>query len=103
MTVKYPTLVNKLATLCNAWLIGSSADPSNDNPRDFDVFIPVQHWSMACGLIDEDAKINTFGGFKCVSDGVEVDVWTGNMDEFLATNNFKFAYHPRTNIRISRI
>lgn len=101
--MKYPTLVNKLTTLCNGWLIGSSADPDNSNPRDWDVYIPIQYWSIACGLIDKNAKINTFGGFKCISDEVEVDVWTGNMDEFLSSNQFKFAYHPITNVRIGRI
>lgn len=53
--------------------------------------------------IQDVIKINRMGGFKCMSEGIEVDVWTGDMNDFLGCNNFKFAYHPKTGIRIVKI
>lgn len=101
--MKYPELVTKLTTLCDGWLIGSSANPSVELPRDFDVFIPLKHWLLASNFIPKDAKINSLGGFKCVSGGIEVDVWTGNFEDIVSSNYFSFAYQPKTGIRINRI
>lgn len=100
---KYPELVTKLTTLCDGWLFGSSADPDKENPRDYDVFIPIAYWSLACGMIPKDSTINRNGGFKAISEGIEVDVWTCEMDKLFTTNYFNFAYHPKSGIRIKRI
>jgi len=99
--MKRPELVTKLCAYCDGWLIGSSV--TEENPRDYDVWIPYEKWSVACTMIPKDSKINTFGGFKCMSDGVEVDVWTGDMNDFLASNYFNFAYQPKTGVRIGRL
>lgn len=101
--VKYPELVTKLTTICNGWLIGSSADENNESPRDYDIFIPIKSWREACSIIPKDSKINSLGGFKCISEGIEVDVWTGEMNDFLASNYFREGYHPLTGVRIKRI
>lgn len=101
---KYPDLVTKLLNTCEGWLIGSSANPDYDNPRDYDVFIPIKYWSMACCLIPKDTKINTLGGFKCISDNIEVDVFTGNCEDFINKNKwFTYMYNPTTGILIKRI
>lgn len=97
---KYPELVTKLTTLCDGWIIDSSVDC--ENPRDYDVFIPIASWSTACGIIPNNAKINRLGGFKCISEGIEVDVWTGDMSTILATHYFSKAFHPKTGIKIFR-
>lgn len=97
---KYPALVTKLTSNCQAWIIGSSID--SENPRDYDIFVPMAYWKLACSIIPVDAKINRMGGFKCMSEGKEVDVWTGCMSEFLASNYFKSAFHPQTGIKIKR-
>lgn len=101
--MKYPELVTKLTTLCDAWIVGSAADPKNFHPRDFDVFVPFKNWLQASNYIPKDAKINRLGGFKCVSDEVDVDVWTGDMNDFLSSNYFSFAYHPKTGVLIKAV
>ena len=87
-------------TSCNGWIFGSSCE--SDNPRDYDVFIPLEYWMQASMLIPKNAKINRMGGFKCISEGKEVDVWTGQMHDLLASNFFKCAYHPNTGVKIKR-
>lgn len=101
-TKKYPELVTKLTTLCDAWLIGSSAEDTDNYPRDYDIFVPIKNWQEASNYIPKDASINRLGGFKCVSEGYEIDVWTGFMSDLLSSNYFYVAYHPKTGIRIER-
>lgn len=100
--MKFPGLVSKLTTLCDGWLVGSSAIVSDVEPRDYDVFIPIDKWLEASNYIPVDAKINRMGGFKVICEGKEVDVWTGKMESFLASNYFKAAYHPKSGVRILR-
>lgn len=101
--MKLPDIVTKLTFHCDGWLIGSSADPSNYSPRDYDVFIPINNWGKASILIPKNAKINTFGGFKFKDkQGNEIDVWTGEMSNFLNTVQFSFAYHPRSGVRLEK-
>lgn len=101
--MKYPELVTRLCTNCEAWIIGSAADPKNTNIRDYDIFVPITHWTLACSIIPKDATVNRMGGFKCMSEGIEVDVWTCDMAAVVATNYFKWAYHPKTGVRIKRV
>jgi len=96
----FPDLVVKLVYSCNGWVFGSACE--TDNPRDYDVFIPLSYWRRATMLIPKDAKINSMGGFKCLSEGKEVDVWTGEMSDMLASRFFKCAYHPITDIKIKK-
>jgi len=103
MSSKYSPLITKLINNHDAWIFGSAADPENINPRDYDIFIPVNEWHTACLLIPSDFKINTLGGFKIIDDNKEVDIFTGNFNEFITRNFFKYAFHPKTNIRIIRI
>ena len=100
--MKYPELVTKLTTLCGGWIVGSAANPNELTPKDYDVYIPLKYWMEASNYIPKDSKINRMGGFKCVSDGVEVDVWTGDMNDFLSSDYFSYAYHPKTGVRIVR-
>lgn len=92
-----------MTTLCSGWLVGSSANPNEIEPRDYDVYIPIKYWLEASNYILKDAKINRMGGFKCMSDGIEVDVRTSDMNDFLASNYFNFAYQPKTGVRIGRL
>lgn len=95
-----PDLVRKLVSVCDAWIVGSAC--SQEKPRDYDVYIPMKYWKEACRLIPKKVKVNTLGGFKCMSDGCEVDVWTGDINDFLSSNYFKEAYHPESGIHIIR-
>jgi len=72
---KLPELVCKLTYVCDAWIIGSAADPDKTDPRDYDLVVPYNKWKEASSLIPSDARRNTFGGWKCISEGKEVDVW----------------------------
>lgn len=101
--MKYPQLVSRLTKLCEGWIIGSAANPDISNPRDYDIFIPIEKWSLACAIIPIDSKINRMGGFKAISEGIEIDIWTGNMNEMIATARFTYAFHPESGVRIKRI
>lgn len=38
---KFPRFVVALTNQFDAWIIGSAADPNNNNPRDFDVVVSM--------------------------------------------------------------
>jgi len=99
--MRYPELVTKLSTLCNGWIVGGAVD--NETPKDYDVYIPFSNWQIACSLIPKESTINRMGGFKCISEGVEVDVWTCEMSDLLATDYFSKAFHPKTGVKIIRV
>lgn len=100
-----PSLVCKLAYAHEAWVVGSAASPDADhaNVRDYDVIVPFEHWRAAAMLIPPDAKPNTFGGWKCISEGREVDVWPGDLSWLMTNKAAKWAYHPRTNTRLQSV
>jgi|WetSurMetagenome_2_1015567.scaffolds.fasta_scaffold202402_2 hypothetical protein len=98
---KYPSLVCKLISICDAWIIGSSC--IKENPRDYDIFIPINSWKIACKLIPETAKINRLGGFKCISEEKEIDIWTGEFSDIFLTHFFTYAYNPKINIKVGKI
>ena len=98
-----PSLVCKLTHAHEAWVVGSAAKPDADHAtvRDYDVLVPLTHWQNAAMLIPEDAKPNTFGGWKCVSEGREVDVWPGDLAWLMTNRAASWAWHPRTGVRLS--
>lgn len=98
-----PKLVLDLTEACEAWIVGSAADPTNKNPRDWDVCVPFSQWDRAALFIPPDAKPNSFGGWKCVSEGKEVDVWPGELGRLMASYVTKWVYHPKTNTRFKRV
>ena len=100
MSSSLPTLVNALCYGHDAWIVGSAANKDNLNPRDIDVFVPFSEWGPAAFLIPKDAVRNSFGGWKCMSDGYEVDVWPGELSWLLVNNKTKYAWHPRSDTRV---
>ncbi len=98
-----PSLVCKLTHAHEAWVVGSAANPEADHAtvRDYDVLVPLTHWQNAAMLIPVDAKPNTFGGWKCVSEGREVDVWPGDLASLMTNRAASWAWHPRTGVRLS--
>lgn len=86
-----------------AWVVGSAAAPNADHTtlRDYDVIVSFTHWQAAALLIPPDAKPNTFGGWKCQSEGREVDVWPGDLAWFLANTRAGWAWHPQTGVRVT--
>lgn len=99
-----PELVCKLAYGHEAWVVGSAARPDINylEVRDYDVIVSHVRWRTASMLIPIDATPNTFGGWKCLSEGVEVDVWPGDLSWLMVNNKAQWAWHPRSDRRLSK-
>ena len=104
MSRQLPALVVKLAFAHNAWIVGSAADLGCDleKVRDFDVMVPYRYWAEAAQIIPTDARVNSLGGWKCVSEGREVDVWPGDLDQLILSQQVKRAWHPYSGVVIAR-
>jgi hypothetical protein len=102
MSSQFGNIVNGLTHNHDAWVVGSAADPENKNPRDIDIMVPYSSWGPASSLIPKDAKVNSFGGWKFTEQGVEVDVWPGELSWILQRPRTKFVWHPKTGIRFQR-
>lgn len=98
-----PKLVCSLCFGHNSWVVGSAAEESGEEPRDWDVMVPFSEWYSACFLIPSDAKPNTFGGWKCNSEGKIVDVWPGDLGNLFTYSQMKIAWHPKSGVRVSKI
>jgi hypothetical protein len=98
-----PELAAKLTHVCDGWIVGSAADPENKSPRDYDIVIPFNKWREAAALIPKDSKRNTFGGWKCISENKEIDVWPDELGWILTKPMVKFAWHPFSGTRISKL
>ncbi|MDP1712680.1 MAG: hypothetical protein Q8K86_09520 [Candidatus Nanopelagicaceae bacterium] len=70
--------------------------------RDYDVVVPFYEWGKAAVLIPKNAKPNTFGGWKCVSEGKVVDVWPGDLGWLMQNAVLKNVWHPRSGVRWRR-
>ena len=103
MSNTLPDLVAHLTHACDAWIVGSAADPENVEPRDYDVVVPFSAWNIATNMIPRDATVNSFGGWKCISCGVEVDVWPGDLGWVLQRPRCKWAWHPLSGVRITKV
>lgn len=100
-----PKLVLALTHNHDAWIVGSAADPHEIEPRDYDVLVPFYEWGPASALIPGDARVNSFGGWKCVSDGVEVDVWPGDPGDLgwlMQRVRAQWAWHPKSGVRLEK-
>jgi len=106
---KLPPLAIALCFDCDGWIVGSTADyaagkESDLDGRDLDIVIPAQHWNKASHICCNADKIsiNSFGGFKCVSDGVEIDVWMDDVGSLMSNDHVKSAFHPKSRTYIKR-
>ena len=98
-----PPTVKRLTHGFDAWIVGSAADPTNDNPNDFDVQVPYSSWGQACFLIPQDARINAFGGMRFEEEGHQIDVWPGELGWIIQRPGCKWAWHPKTGIFITKV
>lgn len=103
MSSNLPKLVARLTHYHEAWIVGSAADPTNKSPKDYDILVPLSKWQDAAGLIPEGAVSNSFGGFKCVEDGIEIDIWPGELSWIIQRPKCLYAYQPKTGIRLKKI
>lgn len=78
---KVPLIVLQLCNMFDAVVVGSSAilfaeDREIQSPRpDIDVIVPIDKWVMACKIIPQGARVNSFGGFAFEAGGFKIDVW----------------------------
>ena len=100
MSVTTPVIVAALCTNFESWVVGSSANPDNVSPRDWDILVPLSQWNRACHLIPKDARPNSFGGWKFTENGVEVDVWPGELSFVANQGKFKWAWNTASNRRL---
>ena len=102
MSAQFPKLVVALVNNFDAWIVGSGANPDVTKPRDYDVIVPHWNWGPAAHLIPPDAVVNSMGGFKCVQDGIEIDVWPGSVEWVMLNAKSEWAWQPRHNVRLRR-
>ena len=100
MNNNIPSKVLKLLYDFNGWLVGSSVD--KQNPKDYDILIPFSEWSKACICVPNDATKNRFGGWKFKEDGIEIDIWPGDLSWFVTLPDFKKAYNYRYNVLLCK-
>jgi len=101
--MKYPGLVSRLTTYCDGWIVGSAACPENIEPRDYDIWIPIANWGTAISMLPDQIDINRMRGYKVIDEEKEIDIFTCEMSSLFNTAYFKYAYHPRTGIRIAKV
>lgn len=104
MTI-YPKLVANLVTNFNAWITGSAANPETDlkTVRDWDIIVPFSEWVKAASCIPMNAVPNRFGGWKCISERQEVDVWPDDLTNIMPQRATNYLWHPRTNMRWKKL
>lgn len=105
---KVPSIVAKLTHAHEAWIVGSAAMPGVDlgKVRDFDILVPYANWTAAAMLVPDDAKPNTFGGWKFTTTmngyQIVVDLWPGDLAWLMTNHMAKWAWHPRSGTRLKK-
>ena len=102
MSSDKPPFVMRLTTNFDAWVVGSSAINTGTPPRDWDILVPWHRWHEATSMIPQNATPNSLGGWKFKIEGVEIDMWPGDLSWLAQQPKFKCARHPRTNTLITK-
>ena len=91
-----PPIARALCYNHDGWIVGSSAEyfiGLRDNiQRDLDILIPFYEWGNACKIVVAGTPSNSFGGFKLIDSGVEIDMWAGDIGYFMIQNIKKPSY-----------
>lgn len=101
--INFPKAVLNILFNFDCWLVGSAAKNMDMLSRDYDILCPFHNWNKLCLIIPSDAKPNSFGGWKFSIDGVEIDLWPGDMSHFMTLPKFEYAYNLRHEVKIGRI
>lgn len=95
-----PLLVKSFSFNNDGWIVGGGAKYllgiSHEQPRDWDILIPLENWDQACKVIPLGSKTNSFGGIKIKQDGIEIDVWADSLSHFINIQHF----HPNYAINL---
>ena len=106
----------------DAWVVGSAATEQAWTTdfagiRDLDILVPFASWPGAANTISDACKhgvaehrgLTVFGGYKLFlpetadSRALEVDVWPGNLGDFLSMPRARAVWHPTQDIRWGRL
>lgn len=97
-----PIFVKQICLSYDAYIVGSGAayisgeegiKANNDwdiiiDPLDWDKFLPF--------MLDKQFKLNSWGGFKLLSEGKEIDIWPASLHNYIASNKAsKIIYKPK--------
>ena len=88
---RFPDPVAHILQNFDAWLVGSAVD--NEYPKDYDILVPFHMWHRAVVIIPQDAKPNSFKGWKVEIAGITIDMWPGDLGYLAALPFFTAAYH----------
>lgn len=98
MAQRLPKLVSKFCNGHGAWIVGSGA--RDTEPKDWDVVVPFNEWKQAALLVPENAKPNSFGGWRCVDHrGNHIDIWPADLGLLMTHDMVTHLWHPLTNTR----
>ena len=88
---KLPLIVRSFSYNNNGWVVGGGAayllGLTSEQPRDWDILIPLEEWYKACKSFPVGSVTNSFGGVKIKVDDIEVDVWGDSLSNFISTQN----------------
>ena len=100
-----PKSVKLMVQHYNGWIVGSAANPQKNilQVKDVDVIIPFSEWNKASGLVPKNAVKNVYGGWRYVENGITVDVWTDDLNNFMNSNIPECLWQPRYNIRYKKV
>lgn len=99
---RLPRVIAALTHNFGAWVVGSAANPDVENPRDWDVVVPLSRWNEAAALVPPNARPNSFGGWKFRCGPYEVDVWPGELSWVLDRPATRFAWNPASGALFER-
>lgn len=116
-----PELVFTLCTVCDAWIVGSSAErlAKGEEPTgDLDVLVPLDRWLDALRILHPETSGKQgrspyvdlvpgyrFGGLKFQTGGVVVDVFPQHLETYLLFVPPAWeclAVHPRSGLVVRR-
>ncbi len=99
---RLPRIARLICGQYNAWLVGSSADPNNNKPKDYDIAVSFSDWPKVALLIPKDARPTLYGGWKFISDKKEVDVWPAEIIDIFLCSKCDWMWQPQYNVRIKK-
>jgi len=80
----------------NGWIVGGGAKYmlglTNEQPKDWDILIPLENWNEACKVAPKNSPTNSWGGIKLISGLLQVDIWGDSLSHFIVTNDLFPAY-----------
>lgn len=100
-----PKIVQLITSLTDGYIVGSAADPTNNNPKDWDVIVPHANWHIAAGVIaayEKNPNITSFGGWRIEENGMSIDIWPDDIGRIMYSAKAKWVWHYKTGVRWKR-